>query len=167
MGDQRRLRPAFASAQSRQSFRCWHTWSMDVDEGSDQNQTCSPTGWLRMHFWRMSLRRTQSTIISWHCSISFLLNVCHYLIGNVSWKNTKKRMSMTTVIHQYVYIPLYSYYRNVPNVSDRQHWANSVEPDQTVPIQGLVCIFWTHHCIVKQNPLRFRIVTAIFQVSEF
>ena len=25
-----------ASAQSRQSLRCSHTWSMEVDEGSDQ-----------------------------------------------------------------------------------------------------------------------------------
>ena len=30
-----------------------------------KNQTSSPTGWLRMRDWRMSLRRTKSTIISW------------------------------------------------------------------------------------------------------
>ena len=35
IGDQRRLRRACASAQSRQSLRCSHTWSMEVDEGSD------------------------------------------------------------------------------------------------------------------------------------
>ena len=40
---------------------------MEVDKGSDKNQTC-PTGQLRMHIWRMSLRRTKSTIISWHDS---------------------------------------------------------------------------------------------------
>ena len=34
--DQRRLRRACASAQSRQSLRCSHTWTMEVDEGSDQ-----------------------------------------------------------------------------------------------------------------------------------
>ena len=34
--DQRRLRRACASAQSRQSLRCSHPWSMEVDEGSDQ-----------------------------------------------------------------------------------------------------------------------------------
>ena len=34
--DQQRLRRACASAQSRQSLPCSHTWSMEVDEGSDQ-----------------------------------------------------------------------------------------------------------------------------------
>ena len=33
--------------------------------GPTKNQTSSPTGWLRMHVWRMSLRRTKNTIISW------------------------------------------------------------------------------------------------------
>ena len=75
IGDQRRLRQACASGQSRQSIRHSHTWSMEVDEGSDQNQTSSPTGRLRMRVWRMSLRRTKNTIISgygssyiWHYS---------------------------------------------------------------------------------------------------
>ena len=38
---------------------------MEVDEGSEQNQTSSPIGWLRMRVWIMSLR---STVISWHGS---------------------------------------------------------------------------------------------------
>ena len=63
-----------ASAQSRQGLRCSHTWSMEVDEGSDQNQTSSPTGWLRMRVWRMSLRRTKSTIILWAGSFSLYHN---------------------------------------------------------------------------------------------
>ena len=57
---QRRLRRACASAQSRQGLLCSHTWSMEVDEGSDQNQTSSLTGWLRMSIWRMRLRRTSN-----------------------------------------------------------------------------------------------------------
>ena len=36
IGDQRRLRRACASAQSRQSLRCSYTWSMELDEVSDQ-----------------------------------------------------------------------------------------------------------------------------------
>ena len=36
IGDQRRLRRACASAQSRQSIRCLHTWSLEVDEKSNQ-----------------------------------------------------------------------------------------------------------------------------------
>ena len=39
---------------------CLHTWSIEVDERSDQ--TSSPTGWLPMCVWRMSLR------ISFWCS---------------------------------------------------------------------------------------------------
>ena len=34
----------------------------------------SPTGWLRMRVWRMSLRRAKSTIISWHGSNVFQAN---------------------------------------------------------------------------------------------
>ena len=49
----RLFRSFFASAQSRQSLRCSHTWTKEVDEGSDQHQTCSPTGWLRMCIWRI------------------------------------------------------------------------------------------------------------------
>ena len=34
-------------------------------KGLTKNQTSSPTGWLCMRVWRMSLRRTKSAIISW------------------------------------------------------------------------------------------------------
>ena len=70
-GGKRRLRRVCASAQSRQSLRYSHTWSMEVDEGSANNQTSNPTGWLHMRVWRMSLRRTKSTIISLHGSYTF------------------------------------------------------------------------------------------------
>ena len=63
----------FASLQSRQSLRCSHTQSMEVDEGSDQNQTCSPSGLLRMRVWRLSLPRAISAIISWVGSLYFCL----------------------------------------------------------------------------------------------
>ena len=36
IGDQRSLRRACGSAQSHQSLRCSHTWSMEEDEGSNQ-----------------------------------------------------------------------------------------------------------------------------------
>ena len=39
--------------------------------GPSKYQTSSPTGWLRMRVWRMSLRRTKIAIISWDGS-----NVC-------------------------------------------------------------------------------------------
>ena len=64
------FRRACASpAQSHQSPRCSRTWSMDVDGGSGaKTQTSSPTGWLHMRVWRMNLRRTKSTIMSWRGS---------------------------------------------------------------------------------------------------
>ena len=63
IGDQRRLTRAYAFAQSRQRLHV-RTWSMKKDEGSDQNQTSSPTGWLHMRVWRRCLWRTKSAIIS-------------------------------------------------------------------------------------------------------
>ena len=36
IGDQRRLRLACTSTQSRQSLRCSHIWSMEVDEWSNK-----------------------------------------------------------------------------------------------------------------------------------
>ena len=49
------------------------------------NQTSSPTGWLRMHVWRMSLRRMKSTIISWHGSfVRFLPGLGRLLNSNPS-----------------------------------------------------------------------------------
>ena len=40
--------------------------------GRTKNQTSSPTGWLRMHVWRMCLRRRKSAIISWDGSFVIL-----------------------------------------------------------------------------------------------
>ena len=45
-----------------------------------KNQTSCPIGWLRMSIWRMSLRRTKSTIISWDCWF-MQLNCQSYLIS--------------------------------------------------------------------------------------
>ena len=75
IGDQQRLRWASASAQSRQSLRCSHTWSMEIDEGYDQKSDISPTGWLHMRVQRMSLWRRKNTIISWAGSIIFVVGI--------------------------------------------------------------------------------------------
>ena len=64
IGDERRLRRDCAFAQSRQSLRCSHTWSTEVDEWLNQKSR-RPTGWLGMRVGRMSLQRTKSAIISW------------------------------------------------------------------------------------------------------
>ena len=39
-------------------------------ENHKEKHSTSPTWWLRMRIWRMSLRRTKSTIISWDGSVS-------------------------------------------------------------------------------------------------
>ena len=51
---------------------------------------------------------------------------------------------------------VYSYPHNDPKFSDKQAWANSVDPDQTAPLsgQGLHCLpfhmyFWTHYSMVE------------------
>ena len=49
IGDQRRLRWACASAQSRQSLHCLHTWSMEVDEGSNKKSDIWPQ-WMACTF---------------------------------------------------------------------------------------------------------------------
>ena len=66
------------------------------------------------------------------------------------------------------------YTSHVPKFSNRQAWANSVDPDQTAPDQGLytvcnsVCIFWSHYSIVEPQCSNFKIITApLFRVSEY
>ena len=67
-------------------------------------------------------------------------------------------------------------YRIVPKFSDRQVWANSVDPDQTAPRSSLirvftVCysvyVFWTNFSIVRPCCSNFRILQQIFWVSEY
>ena len=73
IGDQRRLRRACASAQSRQSmrFRTHEVWKLTKD--ATKKQTSSPSRWLRMRVLRLRLRGTKRTIISWVGSIGHFL----------------------------------------------------------------------------------------------
>ena len=48
IGDLRRLRRACAPAQSRQSLRCLHIWSVEVNEGSDQKSDIK-SHWIAAH----------------------------------------------------------------------------------------------------------------------
>ena len=48
IGDQPRLRWAYAFAQSCQSLRCLHIWRMEVDKGSDQKSDTKPH-WMAVH----------------------------------------------------------------------------------------------------------------------
>ena len=68
-------------------------------------------------------------------------------------------------------------YRNVPKFSDRQVWANNVDPDWTAPRGAfwsgstlfaiLSTSFWANSSVVKRFCSNFRIFTAIFRVSKF
>ena len=59
--------------------------------------------------------------------------------------------------------------QNGSNFLDRQAWANSGDPDQTAPrtVCCSVYIFRMQCSMVKPHVSTFRIVTAIFRVSEF
>ena len=56
--------------------------------------------------------------------------------------------------------------------SDRQVWANSVDPDQrsslirVYPVCNSLCIFWMHYSKEKPSCSTFRVITANFRVSE-
>ena len=72
-------------------------------------------------------------------------------------------------------------YHNVydPKVLDSRVWTNSVDPDQTstapsgavvirvYTVCHSVCIFWTHHSVVKRHSSNFMIITAIVRVSKY
>ena len=49
---------------------------------------------------------------------------------------------------------------------DRYVWANSADPDQTAPDQGLhclqFCIVWTHYSMVEPHSSNFRVITTNF-----
>ena len=49
IGDQRRLRRACASAQSRQSLPCSHTWSMEVVEERSDRKSDILCHWIAAH----------------------------------------------------------------------------------------------------------------------
>ena len=64
IGDQRRFRRACASAKSRQSLRCSHTWSMEVDEGSEQKSDIWSHWMIANARLNKNLRRTKSSRLS-------------------------------------------------------------------------------------------------------
>ena len=51
-------------------------------------QTSSPTGWLRMHVWRMSLRKTKRAIITWAGSNVLFYRVKMILLQSQRWLGT-------------------------------------------------------------------------------
>ena len=81
---------------------------MEVDEDPTKNQTSSPTGWLRMRDWRISLRRTKSTIISWDGSNALLW--CFFISVNIKKIQTTEKiaviiLNLNNMIWAYTFCP--------------------------------------------------------------
>ena len=72
IGEQRRLRPAFASEQSHQNIRCSLTQWTELEEASDR-----ATERLSMRTWRISLCITLKSLFSRDCSL-ILMNRDYY-----------------------------------------------------------------------------------------
>ena len=98
MGDQWKLRRACTSRQVL-AVRTHKVWK--ETKGPTKNQTFSPTGWLSMSVWKMSLRRTKSTIHSWDGSVDFLwpyLTVFQVSQPDQSWSGTIFAASVTSCL---------------------------------------------------------------------
>ena len=75
-------KPAHLHSLARAIAVCTHeVWKKM--KGPTKNQTSSPTGWLRMRIWRMSLKRMKSAIISWDGS--FIAVVRLAVLENTFW----------------------------------------------------------------------------------
>ena len=78
---------------------------------------------------------------------------------------------ISTIIYLMSWL-LYAFaiYRNVPKFSDRQVWANSADPDQSLIRVNTVCnsgcIFWMHYPKEKSSCSTFRVIQQMFWVSE-
>ena len=82
IGDQRMLRRACAVLPEPSLFAHMKYWSRGRVQ--PKNQTSSPTGWLHMHVWRTSLRRTKSAKISWVGSNAFWMLISDALLMPVN-----------------------------------------------------------------------------------
>ena len=76
IGDQRKLR--LLSLARAFAVRTHEVWKQT--KGPTKHQISSPTGWLRMRIWRMSLRRTKSAIISWDGSFAKYRGTWWYIL---------------------------------------------------------------------------------------
>ena len=142
IGDQRRL--------WRDTHEVWK-----LTKGPTKYQTSSPTGWLRMRVWRIRLRRTKSTIISWAGSLvarkSHRICICQtlfYWIGSymdrLVTKPTKWHMGTSKTQISLGIRPDWS----ESSLSARRklgslatHWAQSEDTDQTGLMPSLIWVF--------------------------
>ena len=74
-------------------------------------------------------------------------------------KSVKKTREPETFMVDYTF-----YYHNFPKFSDRQVWANSVDPGliRVYTVCHSVCIVWTHYSILEPHSSNFRMITTNF-----
>ena len=144
-------RPVKAQAQS---LCCSHTWSMEVGEGSDKkNQTPSPTGWLRMRVWRMSLRRMKSAIISWDG---------WYWVQDV--QKTRSFPDLLFKFRNVLVLPVVLY-RNQRSLFRKILSFRKIAQSSLIRVYTVcnsVRIFWTPYSVLKHYCSNFRIFTGFF-----
>ena len=70
---------------------------MKWTKGPTKNQTSSPTGWLCMHVWRMSLQKTKSTKISWDDSFVHMFILLIVLLFSVILPQCMRTFAQTSV----------------------------------------------------------------------
>ena len=110
--------------------------------GQNKNSHC-----ISMHLWKSVACRFGSFDVVMH-----------------SWVLRMFARCITTSGKRDIYM-----YRNVPKLSDRQVWANNVDPDQKSSLIRIychsICIVLTQYSTVKPTCSNFRIITASSGVS--
>ena len=103
-GDQRRLRQACASAQSCQSLRCSHTWSMEIDEEFDQKSDI-----LCHCVWRIELTEDEKyhNLMRWLIYYSQTMRATVFIFGTHILQdmdtNTERVLMTLTVVMELFY----------------------------------------------------------------
>ena len=81
-------------------------------KGPTKNQTSNSTGWLRMHVWRMSLRRTKRAIISWRGSFyqnPWSISYKCWLRPHILMKNSVYGLDVLLLSSAEVYLEQFNY----------------------------------------------------------
>ena len=163
--------PAHPRSLARAFAVCTHAvWKQT--KGPNKNQTSSPTGWLRMRLWRISLRRKKSAIIRWDGAI-IDLRLCG-MSATCFTENFLAAWPRTTLAS----LHLKTVDQNPSTIMILSFWTD--RSGQTVQTQirleeqsnrGLHCLqfplLWMHYSEVKLPCSTFRVITANFLVSEF
>ena len=103
-------------------------------------------------------------------TFKLFLKIRHKITENTqhTGPDISKQIVKNQILHKLRLTGICSVYRNFPKFSDRQVWANSVDPDQTAPSSLIrvytvchsVCIVWTHYSMKEPHSSNFRVITT-------